>query len=82
MFTRRERRSAVSDKLKVLKDFCIVDDDNKDKYRKVLTKAVDDAMANNPEVDIFAVLDRVTHDIIKKKLDAVEKDDTKKKERK
>ena len=82
MFTRRERRSAVSDKLKVLKDFCIVDDDNKDKYRKVLTKAVDDAMANNPEVDIFAVLDSVTHDIIKKKLDAVEKDDTKKKERK
>lgn len=77
MFTRRERRSAVADKLKVLADFCIVDEGNKATYGSYLKRAVDDAIANNPKCDIFAVLDRVTHDIIKKKLDAVEKQEEK-----
>ena len=55
---------AIEDKLKVLRDFCIVNDENEERYRKVLLLAVRD----EPNTQFDIVLDRVAKKLIGDKM--------------
>ena len=60
----RTVKKAIDEKMKVLKEFCVVDIRNEDKIREKLEKAV----AGKPEMDFDMVLDRVAKRMINEKL--------------
>ena len=61
------REQAVREKLKVLRDFYIVDDNNVDEYRAALEKAIDESPSNN----IDAILDRTARKMIDERLGVI-----------
>lgn len=63
---KREVRDYIKDKLVILEDFGIVDYRNEKSIKKMLTDAVD---KSNEPYDI--VLDRISMDMIRKKLKAI-----------
>lgn len=56
-------KTLVKEKLKVLREFYIVDDRNEDEIKKYLEKAIIDHKNNDPQV----VLDQAASALIKKK---------------
>lgn len=61
---RRTRDQAIQQKLKVLRGFYIVNNENEEEYRKVLLLAVQD----EPNTHYDIVLDRVARRLIAEKL--------------
>lgn len=62
-----ETERAVREKLGVLRDFYIVDDNNIDEYRAIL----EDAIEAHPGGNVDAILDRTARKLIDKRLGAV-----------
>ena len=58
-------KQAVSSKMRVLRDFYIVDDKNKNEYKKILLNAV----AKYPNRDYEIVLDQTAAKIISERFD-------------
>ena len=58
-------KQAINAKMKVLREFCVVDKKNEDSIRKYLQAAVD----ANPNHDYEHVLDRAAQVLIKQKLE-------------
>lgn len=57
-------KEAIAAKMKVLREFCIMNDRNKDQIQKMLQDAID----AQPDKDYELVLDRVAHTLISQKL--------------
>lgn len=62
--TTRTRDRAIDEKLRVLRDFCIVNRDNEEEYRKVLLNAI----LKEPDTHFDIVLDRVARKMIGEKM--------------
>lgn len=60
-------KEAINAKMKVLREFYIVDKDNEDEIRNQLEAAI----KAHPDEDYERVLDRVAHTMIERKLDSV-----------
>ena len=58
---------AITEKLGVLRDFCVVNDNNEEEYRSILKKAID----ARPGGDIYLALDRVARKLIDGRLGVV-----------
>lgn len=61
---KRTAETAVKEKLKVLREFCIVDDRNETVIRERLEKAI----ADKPDLNFDVVLDRMAKRMINEKL--------------
>lgn len=64
----RTLKQAVTEKMKVLREFYIVDKDNEQKIEQQLISAVN----AEPGTHFDIVLDRVAHTLIEQKLDSAE----------
>jgi hypothetical protein len=64
---KRTLNQAIQEKMKVLKEFYVVNGDNEDKIKQRLINAVN----AEPTKDFDIVLDRVAQTLIKEKLDSV-----------
>ena len=63
----RNLNQAIKEKMKVLREFYVVDKDNEKEIKQQLIDAVD----AEPEKDFDIVLDRVAHTLIERKLNQV-----------
>lgn len=61
---KRDPNKAIDDKMKVLREFCVVDRRNEQQIEQMLI----DAINANPERDYEIVLDQVARALIKKRL--------------
>lgn len=61
-YTKPSLKKSISEKLHILRDFCIVDDGNKREYKGILL----DAVAKYPNRDYEVVLDQAVATIIDK----------------
>lgn len=64
-YTKPTLKQAVSEKLRILRDFCIVDDKNKREYKGILL----DAVAKYPNRDYEIVLDQITAKLLTERFD-------------
>ena len=64
----RTAKQAINEKMKVLREFYVVDDNNESEIKSLLTQAVE----AEPNKNFDIVLDRVAHSLIEKKLDSVQ----------
>lgn len=64
MSVKKTTKTIINQKMRVLKDFYVVDDDNEDYIRKQMERALKDHPNEDPEV----VLDHFAHPLIQSKL--------------
>jgi hypothetical protein len=62
--TNRTVKQVINEKIQVLRDFYIVDDDNELDIRKMLTEAINNAPDRDPDV----VVDRIARNMITERL--------------
>lgn len=64
MSVKKTPKTIINNKIRVLKDFYVVDETNEDKLRKKMEQALKDHPNEDPEV----VLDHFAHPLIQEKL--------------